>query len=156
MTDIALIQQREIEARLAKVLIDRYAEVLGPDEAAALAGDAIRRQAEAAGREMARQIGGRSMEDLARVVREVWAREDALQIVFKEISSNHLAFDVNRCRYAELYERLGIRHLGAHLSCGRDAAFARGFNPAIHMERTQTIMEGAPSCDFRFTLSGGS
>lgn len=154
MTTIPLIQQREIEARMAKALIDRYADVLGPEKAAALAGDAIRSQAEAAGRATAQQIGGRTMEDLARVVRDVWAREGALEIVFREISPSRLAFDVQRCHYAELYERMGIRHLGTYLSCGRDAAFARGFNTAIRMTRSRTIMEGAASCDFRFSMAG--
>jgi hypothetical protein len=27
-----------------------------------------------------------------------------------------------------------------------------GFNPKIKLERTQTIMEGADHCDFRYTL----
>jgi hypothetical protein len=28
----------------------------------------------------------------------------------------------------------------------------KGFNPKIKFKRTQTIMEGAPYCDFRYTL----
>ena len=40
--------------------------------------------------------------------------------------------------------------MGYYLSCGRDAAFAEGFNPDIRMTRTQTIMQGAAFCDFRF------
>ena len=44
------------------------------------------------------------------------------------------------------------RNLGYCLSCCRDEAFIAGFNPSITLTRTQTIMEGAPVCDFRFML----
>ena len=40
--------------------------------------------------------------------------------------------------------------LGASLSCQRDFSLVEGFNPAIRLTRTQTLMEGAPFCDFRF------
>ena len=78
--------------------------------------------------------------------------EDALEITIHKTTGDQLAFDVHRCRYAEMYDRLGLREMGFHLSCCRDAAFARGFNTAIRMQRRQTIMEGAPCCDFRFSL----
>jgi len=47
---------------------------------------------------------------------------------------------------------MGIKDLGFCLSCCRDEAFARGFNPLIKLVRTQTIMEGGPVCDFRFEM----
>ena len=39
------------------------------------------------------------------------------------------------------------------LSCNRDFALIEGFNPTVKLERTQTIMEGATHCDFRYSLS---
>lgn len=54
------------------------------------------------------------------------------------------------CGYAKMYERLGIQDLGYLLSCSRDASFMDGFNPEIELIRTQTIMEGAEYCDFRY------
>ncbi len=153
MTSVPLIVQREIEANLAVALIQRYADALGQAKAVALARESIQSLAQNAGRKLADQLGSNTLEDLAGVVREVWAREDALGITFHTVSRDRLDFDVHRCRYAELYDRLGIRDMGVHLSCCRDAAFARGFNAAIRMQRRQTIMEGAPCCDFRFTLA---
>ena len=61
-------------------------------------------------------------------------------------------FDVTRCRYAEMYRALGIPELGAVLSCGRDFALGAGFNPDLKLTRSQTIMDGAPRCDFRYRL----
>jgi hypothetical protein len=57
---------------------------------------------------------------------------------------------VTRCRYAELYHALGIPELGTLLSCNRDYALIEGFNPDVDLTRTQTIMEGATYCDFRY------
>ena len=68
-----------------------------------------------------------------------------------EESDRKLSFDVTRCAYAEMYERLGLKEFGPCLSCRRDGSFAEGFNPSLKLKRTQTIMEGAPFCDFRFT-----
>lgn len=59
-------------------------------------------------------------------------------------------FDVTRCRFAEMYTRLGLADLGGLLSCNRDAAMIEGFNPGIAFTRTQTIMEGAACCNFRY------
>ena len=50
--------------------------------------------------------------------------------------------------------RLGLEDLGPILSCGRDGAMIEGFNPAIAFTRTQTIMQGAPHCDFRYRKPG--
>jgi hypothetical protein len=45
-----------------------------------------------------------------------------------------------------------LAQFGVGLSCCRDAPFARGFNPQLKLVRTQTIMEGADHCDFRYYL----
>jgi predicted ArsR family transcriptional regulator len=49
-----------------------------------------------------------------------------------------------------MYRALGIPEVGALLSCNRDFALIEGFNPDVALERTQTIMQGATHCDFRF------
>jgi hypothetical protein len=51
-----------------------------------------------------------------------------------------------------MYARLGLAELGGLLSCARDAAMIDGFNPEIEFQRTQTIMEDAPHCDFRYRV----
>jgi hypothetical protein len=152
MTPIPLIERREIEAQMAAALIERFAAEIGPTRAVALTRETIQGLAENAGRQAAALRGSNTLEDLAAVVRDVWAREDALQITVHKATCDQLAFDVHRCRYVEMYDRLGLREMGFHLSCCRDAAFARGFNTAIRLQRRQTIMEGAPCCDFRFSM----
>ena len=79
-----------------------------------------------------------------------WLKGDALTIEVRHVDDTAYDFDVTRCRYAEMYRALGIPELGAILSCGRDFALGEGFNPDLKLTRTQTIMEGAPCCDFRY------
>ena len=69
-----------------------------------------------------------------------------------EESEEVLSFNVTRCRYAELYESLGIREIGTIFSCARDFALIEGFKPNVTLVRTQTIMEGASYCDFRYRM----
>ncbi len=146
------LERREIQAPVAASLIQAFAEEMGWEQAIGIATRAIQADAEQGGRGAAERYGGNSLAELARVVREVWAADDAIAIRVLEESERVLRFDVVRCRYAELYERMGMKNLGFCLSCSRDGAFARGFNPRINLARTQTIMEEATVCDFLFTL----
>ena len=104
------------------------------------------------GRTMAGRYGRNTLNELLRVVEEVWAAGGALEYRLLEQTPEKLSFDVRRCRYAELYDELGAREFGYCLSCCRDEPYASGFNPGISLVRTQTIMQGAGLCDFRFIM----
>src|SRR5690606_7487217 len=65
-----------------------------------------------------------------------------------------LEFNVIGCRFAEMYRRMDAADLGFLLSCGRDFALSEGYSDALHLDRTQTIMQGASFCDFRYRLAG--
>ena len=101
------------------------------------------------GRQLVQISGGNSLQQFAAVL-PIWTKEDALEIEVLAQSENELRFNVTRCRYAEMYESLGLSELGAILSCGRDAALIEGFNSNISFERTQTILGGASHCDFQY------
>jgi hypothetical protein len=149
---VSHLLRREIQAPIAAALIRGFAEALGKDRALEIAAAAVRADAATAGQETAARLGGGSLAGLERLVREVWSADDAMTVGFLETTERVLRFDVTRCGYAEIYERLGMRDLGFCLSCSRDEHFARGFNPRLALQRTQTIMQGAPTCDFRFVL----
>jgi hypothetical protein len=149
---ISHLMHREIQAPIAACLIRGFARALGNDKATEAATEAIQADALAAGRKMTGKYGGNSLRELARVVKELWSEDDAIIIRMLEESDQKLSFDVTRCRYVELYDRMGLREFGYCLSCSRDEPFARGFNPRIRLLRTQTIMQGAHYCDFRFIM----
>src|SRR5207248_10549517 len=102
-----------------------------------------------AGAELAHQLGEATLSAFAAGL-DRWKEGGALEIELLERSAHRLSFNVTRCRYAEMYRALGLADLGSSLSCQRDFSLVQGFNPAIQLTRTQTIMEGAPYCDFRF------
>ncbi len=77
-----------------------------------------------------------------------WTQDDALKIDMPQQDTEHLVYHVTRCRYAEMYQALGVPELGAILSCNRDAALIEGFNPDAQLIRHHTLMEGAQYCDF--------
>jgi hypothetical protein len=105
--------------------------------------------ARSSGAELARLYGATTLEAFAQTL-DRWREGGALEIDMLEASPDRLSFNVTRCRYAELYRALGLADVGASLSCIRDFALVEGFSPEIRLNRTQTIMQGATHCDFRF------
>jgi L-2-amino-thiazoline-4-carboxylic acid hydrolase len=85
-----------------------------------------------------------------------YARDDALNYDVIEQSQDAFAFNVTRCRYAEFYKELGEPELGFLVVCAADFDTAEGFGPDIELKRTQTIMQGAGHCDFRYRRTGGA
>jgi hypothetical protein len=61
-------------------------------------------------------------------------------------------FNVTGCRYAEFYKEIGAPELGFLLVCSADFPMAEGLGPDVQLTRTQTIMQGASHCDFRYAL----
>ena len=150
-SQIGILARREIEARIAGPLIKAFMAEIGDERALEIAREVIVSLARESG-EMLRQLAGdNSLEQFARGL-PLWNRDDALSFDIPESTPEKLSMNVTRCRYAEMYKELGLADLGFTLSCGRDYAMVEGFNPKIKLERTQTIMEGADHCDFRYTL----
>lgn len=146
---VGVLTRREIEARILAPVIDALGERFGRDEVVAVVRDTIARLAREQGRAMAEARGDASLGTFATTLGP-WTRDDALRLQVVQATPEHFDFDVTRCRYAEMYRALGIPELGEVLSCQRDAALIEGFNPDVALTRTQTIMQGASHCDFRY------
>ena len=151
LDSVDLLVRREIEARIIAPLLEAMAEEFGRERVLEITRQTIVNIAREQGAQLAASTGECTLTQFAASL-ETWQRGDALRIDMLEQTGKRLSFDVTRCRYAEMYERLGASDLGALLSCNRDHALIEGFNPNITLTRTQTIMEGAPCCDFRFAL----
>ena len=151
LNEVGVIKRREIEARILAPLIGAFAAEFGRERVLEIARRVIVQIAREQGRSLADQMGGNSLAHFAKS-KENWVKGDALSMEVRQVTDAAYDFDVTRCRYAEMYRVLGIPELGAVLSCGRDFALGEGFNPDLKLTRTQTIMEGAPCCDFRYRL----
>lgn len=150
--EITHLDRREIQAPIAECLIHEFAAVMGMQVAIKIATSAIQKDARVAGMEAARTAGGNDMKKLSRFILKYWAQSEAMTLSVEEDTDSVFSFNVTRCRYVEMYERLGMKDLGYCLSCSRDESFVRGFNPDIKLIRTKTIMEGSDHCDFRFEM----
>src|SRR4051794_32545115 len=146
---LSLLRQREIEARIVGPLIRAFAAEIGEERTIGILRGVITDLAQQGGAALARTLGEHSLEAFARSL-DRWRENGALEIDMLEQSAERLSFNVVRCRYAEMYRTLGMADLGSSLSCQRDFALAEGFSPDIELKRTQTLMEGASYCDFRF------
>jgi predicted ArsR family transcriptional regulator len=146
---IGVLTRREVEARLLAPIIDALGERFGREEVIEVVKEAIISIAQKQGEELAQAMGGCGSAEFMDSL-QFWTKDDALRIDVLEQDEETLHFDVKRCRYAEMYRALGIPELGAVLSCNRDFALIAGFNEKAQLTRTQTIMEGASHCDFRY------
>lgn len=152
LNSIGVLNRRLIEARIVAPLLEAMSTEFGVDRVQAIARKVIESLATAQGAQLANATGGCSLAHFEHTL-DRWKADDALQITVQESTAERFAFNVTRCRYAEMYRELGIPELGAILSCNRDAALIGGFNPDVEFTRTQTIMTGASHCNFVYTLT---
>jgi hypothetical protein len=149
LNSIGILKRREIEARILAPVIEALSERFDRDTVIASIRDTIITLAQHQGAQLANDFGGCSLAHFEETL-QYWTKDDALRIEVVERTPQAFGFNVTRCRYAELYRSLGIPELGAVLSCNRDYALIEGFNPDVELTRTQTIMQGATHCDFRY------
>jgi L-2-amino-thiazoline-4-carboxylic acid hydrolase-like protein len=151
LNDIGVLKRREIEARILMPVLSALGDEFGRERVFEIARRIIVDVAREQGRGLAERMGGDSLGHFATAL-EDWKKGDAYRMDVLEQNDQEFSFNVTRCRYAEMYRALGIPEVGALLSCNRDFALVEGFNPDVKLTRTQTVMEGASHCDFRFVL----
>ena len=145
------IEKRAIEAAAVVPIIQAVAQRIGKEEALAILQEVNEREAFQRGECIRNQHGHTGISELVEDV-ATWGIGGALEMEVLEQNSETYHFNVTRCPYYEKYRELGLTEYGVALSCCRDKPFARGFHPQLNLERSQTIMEGADYCDFRYTL----
>ncbi len=153
MTDhIPMIEKRRIEAAILKEVYDVIKARHGKDEAQEIIRDAVAQSAIAQGREF--RAHHDHAPDLADFTKHqhLWEKNNALTREVLHSSPERLDYNITKCAYAEMYKEMGLAEIGPLLSCNRDASFCTGFSEDITLERSQTIMEGASHCDFRYTI----
>jgi hypothetical protein len=146
---LTLLQRREIEAAIVGPLVRAFAARFGDRPVRETLAEVIRDLARQRGESLTCELGSNDLQAFASTI-ETWKAGGALELELLRSDGEQLNFDVKRCRFAEMYRRLGLEDLGPILSCLRDFELVAGFDENIELERTQTLMEGASHCDFRF------
>jgi hypothetical protein len=147
---VSVIEQVKIQAEVLVPLVKALQAELGEARANAIVRGALRDLYRRYGEEFWRAKNEPHLGKAVASAFRTYARDDALDYSVIEQSEDAFAFDVTRCRYAEFFKELGEPDLGFLLVCSADFETAAGFGDDIKLARTQTIMQGASHCDFRY------
>ncbi|MFT4096411.1 MAG: L-2-amino-thiazoline-4-carboxylic acid hydrolase [Rhodoblastus sp.] len=145
-----MLERRRIEAEILAQVYETVKAAHGVAEARRIVAESVRRSAIAQGQAMALAQGGAPGLRGFEAIQPLWTRGGTLEVEVREKNDKVFAFDVTRCRYAEMYRDMGLAEIGPLLSCQRDGSFCEGYDPSLKFTRTQTIMQGASHCDFSY------
>ena len=148
---LSMLEKRTIEAEILKEVYETLKASHGEAVARKTISESVRRSAIEQARQFGAAVpGGTSLKSF-QDIQSLWTAGGALEIEVKEQTDTSFTFNVVRCRYAETYKAMGLGEIGALLSCNRDGAFCEGYDPKLKLDRSQTIMQGASHCDFKYT-----
>jgi hypothetical protein len=151
---VSLLDKTRIQAQVLLPVLRALRTELGRDKADAIVKQALR--------DWSKQLFAGIGDGIEGGPRRKWA---AINTVFGEVSGREvevdilrhdeeaLDMDVTRCRFAEFFRALGEPELGALLICDADLDIAAVGEGAVSLDRAQTIMQGAPSCTFRYKFA---
>ncbi len=149
-TDLPILEQRRIEANIIKPIYEEMAAELGNERAKSILETAIVKNAIAHGKAYAEAQEETTSLMSFHALLPQWMADGALEVEILKEDDKNVDYNVTRCRFAEMYREMGMGDIGHILSCGRDGTFCTGYDPKIHLDRSQTIMQGASHCDFRY------
>lgn len=147
--DVSLIDRTKIQAEMVVPLYKALEREVGEERARVVLREALADEFRQLARDWVEEAGGDRMAALMRFA-EYSNADDPLVYESREAPPGELRFDVQSCQYARFFQELGEPELGFLLVCGADGPIAEGLG--IGFERSQTIMQGASHCDFRYVL----
>ena len=152
MADLPLLERRRIEAGVLVPIIRAMQAEFGEEAVNRVVGETIKGIARAQGEAERERAHIDSVEALSERMTHGVLREGSLIVDVIEQDDTRFGFNVTRCKFKEMYEEMGAGDLGFLLSCNRDFAMFEGLAPNLDFQRTQTRMEGAAYCDFRYRV----
>jgi hypothetical protein len=143
----SMLDAVKIQARIVIPIVRALERELGKERAHAIVGGAI---AEAYANWQERRTPARNTHPREGNVAHNFPVETEV------VQDNDTVFGVNmtRCQFADYFREIGEPEIGALLTCGVDFETQAKLRPDWEFRRTQTLMKGAPYCDFRWHLRG--
>jgi hypothetical protein len=150
--DIPLIEQVKIQAQVLVPLVKALQAELGEERANAIVRKALGPLYRKYGEKWWRTQGALNLGEKVASAFEMFAAGDALKYEVVKNAPDAFELNVTKCRYAKFYNKIGAPELGFLLTCSADSDFfhAEGFGADVQLTVTQTIMQGANHCDFRY------
>jgi hypothetical protein len=150
--DVPLIEQVKIQAQVLVPLVKALQAELGEERANAIVRASLGDLYRTYGDRWWRAQGDGNLGETMASAFEMFAAGDALGYEVVEKTPDVFQVNVTACRYADFYNKIGAPELGFLLTCSADYSHAEGFGADVQLTRTQTIMQGASHCDFRYAL----
>ena len=135
----------KIQARIVIPIVKALERELGRERAHAIVGQAI---AEAYANWQSVQTAERNTHPREGNVADIFPVETEVVVD----TTTAFGLNMTRCQFAEYFRKIGEPEIGALLTCGVDFATQAKLRPDWEFRRTQTLMKGAPYCDFRWRL----
>jgi hypothetical protein len=151
---LSLLDKTKIQAQVLVPLMNALRAELGKDRADAIVKQALRDWSLNLFADIGKDIDGserRKWATMHTALSEVTEREVSFDMIRHDKEA--LEFDVTSCRFAEFFRALGEPELGALLVCATDFDIVAGAGHDVSLDRAQTLMQGAPSCTFRYKFA---
>ena len=151
---LSLLDKTRIQAQVLVPVLQALRAELGKERADAIVKDALRdwsKQLFAAVGDSVEGSSRRKWAAMQTALTEITEREVTFEM--RRHDKEALEFDVTHCRFAEFFRALGEPELGALLVCESDFDIAAAGGDDVSFTRDQTIMQGAPSCTFRYKFA---
>ena len=152
---LSLLDEVKLQAAVILPVLRSLRAEIGKDKADRIVGDSLRQWA----RDLYHRIGEAKPGTPREKWDAVWAEDmrprigDAVDRDMLKDDGTVREYNVTRCTYAEFFRDLGEPELGALLVCKTDFDIAATGEGEVSLERAQTIMQGAPSCTFRYKFA---
>ena len=151
---LSLLDKTRIQAQVLVPMLRALRAELGKERADAIARQALRDWSKQLFAAVGESVEGNSRRKWAAMhtaLAEVTEREVTVEM--RRHDEEALEFDVTHCRFAEFFRALGEPELGALLVCATDFDIVAAGGDDVSLTRDQTLMQGAPSCTFRYRFA---
>jgi hypothetical protein len=156
---ISLLEEIEMQAQVLIPILKAVREEIGKEHADHLVLDALRKWSREKYHFLGESLPGSPKEKYDTVWSKGAPRIQANDLEIETLKRDPEVheFNVTHCRYAEFFHQLGEPDLGSVLLCETDFHLVEEVgSPDVELMRTQTLMEGACCCDFRFRTKSSS
>jgi len=143
MSKISMLEAVKIQARALIPVVKALEIELGKARAHRLVGDALAAS-------WAEVVASRSPERNQHPAEADSGFEFPVESEVVEQSADSYGRNFTACAFADYFREIGEPEVGGLLTCGVDFAVERALRPEWEFRRTQTRMQGAPFCDFRW------
>jgi hypothetical protein len=150
---ISFLDEYKFQAEVLLPVLEALRAELGTEHANRLVLEALRKWSRQRWHRLGKRFPGSPKEKMDAVYASVSPRigNDA---DFQRLKDEPGAQEINitGCRYADFFRQIGESELGYVLCCEDDFHITEVGSPEVELTRTQTIMQGASYCDFRWRI----